>query len=324
MRIVGETLLSTDVSAAADEIGPALHEVLTQTIDRITQPFLPPDWLPTPANLRFKKARATLDRIVLGVVADRRRTGEDPGDLLSMLMHAKDEDSGEAMTDQQLRDEAMTIFIAGHETTANALAWTLHLLAQHPEAEAKLRAELAVLQGLSPTATDLPRLPYLAQVVKESMRLYPPVWVLARAAAEANVIGGYEIPNGSRVFLSPYTLHRHPNFWPEPEAFLPERWANPDVPAHKAAYLPFSTGGRKCIGDHFAMMEAELVLAVILQRATLRSLPGFVVAMEPTVTLRPLGGLLMVPGVAPQVVGQVAGSEPTVAGGAERCPFGHG
>ena len=212
-------------------------------------------------------------------------------------MAAQDADTGERMTDQQLRDEAMTLFLAGHETTANALAWMWHLLAQHPEVEARARAEAqAVLGGRAPTAEDIPRLRYLTQVFEETMRLYPPAWIMARQPVKEDVLAGVQVPASQRVIIviSPYALHRNPRLWPEPERFDPERFS-PEQSASRPrlAYLPFGGGQRLCIGNSFALMEATLITAQVLQHFRLRAVPGHTVEPEPLVTLRPKGGLPM-------------------------------
>jgi cytochrome P450 len=212
-----------------------------------------------------------------------------------MLMVARDPETGEGMTDAQLLDEAMTIFGAGHETTANALSWTLYLLSLHPAAEQRLREEIAQVVGdRPPRLEDLPRLIFTERVVKESMRLFPPVWGLERSVLEDDVIGGFEIPKGSWVFMSPYRVHRDLRFWNNPEGFDPDRFT-PEAEAarHKGAYVPFSLGPRKCIGESFAMIEAKLVLASLLRRTRFEVVPGRRVEPEPTITLRPKGGLWM-------------------------------
>ncbi len=292
MRIVGEALLSTDVTADADEVGVALTELLHQAKERTQSLFLLPDVVPTPANRRFKRSLATLDRVVLGVIAERR-AGVDKPDLLSMLLHAVDEETGERMDDAQLRDEVMTIFVAGHETTANLLSWTVMLLAENPDAEEKLRAELG--DGAQPLE-ELMRLPYLDAVLKESMRLYPPVWTLARYAESDDVLGGFRVHAGDIVFMSQWVVHRHPRLWPEPRRFLPERFVDePEASAPGArpryAYFPFSGGPRKCIGDFFAMLEAKIILAALLPKVRLRLVEGQRIVPLPTVTLRPLSGI---------------------------------
>jgi cytochrome P450 len=255
-----------------------------------------PEWLPTPANLRAKRDLEVLDRVVMGMIDQRRASGEDHGDLLSMLLLARDEeDRDRAMTDKQVRDEAMTLFIAGHETTANALAWTFYLLAQHPAAAATLRAELdAVLGGRAPMATDLPSLLYTEMVVKESMRLYPPAWIIPRYVVAPLTLNGYTVAPGSTILISPYVLHHTARHFANPERFMPERFAGAvedSIPRY--AYLPFGAGPRVCIGNSFAMMESRLVLATLLQRFELELLPGQVVTPRPLVTLRPRGGIQM-------------------------------
>ena len=290
LRIVGETLLGYDPSRDADEVGDALAHLLAIVNERTTRViFFARPRLPTPENLRLRRAVGTLDEIVLRIIAERRKSRG--GDLLSMLMEARDAETGEAMDDRQLRDEAMTIFLAGHETTANALAWTWLLLSRYPAARRELRAELSeVLGGRSPTADDLPRLRFTRMLLEESMRLYPPAWIIARSAGGADEIGGYEIPAGSIVFVSPYIVHRHPRFWEDPEGFDPHRF---EKEPPRGAYFPFGGGPRACIGNGFAMMEAQLVLATVAQRVTFELVPGHPVELEPSITLRPRHGLAM-------------------------------
>jgi cytochrome P450 len=295
LRIIGLTMLSTDVEGEqAASVAKALDVIVHVTLSRVLTALAPPLAVPTPQNVRFKRSRAALDRIVTGLIAERRRGGEtDRGDLLSMLMSARDPQTGEGMSDAQLRDEVMTIFLAGHETTANALAWTLYALGKHPQIEARLREELATVVGDRPvTLADLPKLGLLERVLLESMRLYPPVWSLARSAIAEDVIGGYRIPAKSWIFMSPFLTHRDPRFWPEPERFDPDRFL-PEVEGTrpKGAYFPFAIGPRKCIGESFAMLEARLILSRILQRTELRLTEGFEAELDPTVTLRPKHGI---------------------------------
>jgi cytochrome P450 len=295
LRIVGLTLLSRDVSGNAAEIGRALDTILHTTMATITRIVDVPRQLPTRRNRQFQEARSTLDRIILQIIGDRRTATERPADLLTMLMAAKDPETGEGMSDTQLRDEVMTIFLAGHETTANALTWTWYLLSKHPVVARTMEDEVdRVLAGRPPTLADLPKLTYTRQVLEESMRLYPPAWMIARSVIAEDEIGGYRIPPDSIVFLSPYVTHRHPEFWPNPEGFDPERFA-PGQAANrpKFAYFPFGGGPRLCIGREFALMEAQLILAQIAQRYRLHLLPGHVVDPEPVITLRPRHGMLM-------------------------------
>jgi cytochrome P450 len=227
------------------------------------------------------------------MIDERRASGEDKGDLLSMLLLAQDEDDGRMMTDQQVRDEATTLFIAGHETTANALSWILYLLAQHPEVEAKLLDELeTLLAGRPPTVDDLHRLRYTEMIVKESMRLYPPAWIISRFATEDVEVGDYTLKAGSIVLISQYVMHRHPDHWAEPECFIPERFEDESrIP--KYVYFPFGGGPRICIGNHFALMEATLVLATLMQRIQFALEPGQQIKPLPLITLRPSPAILM-------------------------------
>jgi cytochrome P450 len=296
LGIVGETLFGADVEAQAPEVGRALTAVM-QTFWMTMLPFFDRlERLPIPALARGRRARADLDRIIYGMIAERRRSEADRGDLLSMLLMAQDvEGDGSRMTDRQVRDEAMTIFLAGHETTANALSWTWYLLSEHPDVEARLHAEIdRVLGGRLPTIDDLPKLPFVEQVVTESMRLYPPAWIIGRRALEPNEIGSYVVPARSILVFSPYIIQRDPRWFAEPGRFMPERW----TPEFKAslppfAYMPFGGGPRRCIGDQFAWTELILVVSTIAQRWKLRLVPGHPVAPQAVVTLRLKHGLKM-------------------------------
>ncbi len=295
MRIVGKTLFDADMTGEADAIGDAITIGLEATIDRMQRPFAFDHWLPTAKYRERQRAGQVLEAAIQNIIEKRRQSSEDKGDLLSMLLLAVDEDDGGQMTNQQVRDEAMTLFIAGHETTANALAWTFYLLGQHPEIESRLRAELdTALSGRTATITDLPNLPLLEWVIKESMRLYPPAWVISREAIEPVTLGGYDIPRGSIIMMSIYVLHRDPRFWDEPEQFRPERFA-PGWDEHvpKYAYFPFGGGPRVCIGNQFAMMEAQLILATVLQQTQLTLIPNQKIEPQPLVTLRPRHGIQM-------------------------------
>jgi cytochrome P450 len=296
LGIVGETLFGTDVESRAPEVGRALTAVM-QTFWMTMLPFFDRlERLPIPALARGRRARADLDRIIYGMIAERRRRPEDRGDLLSMLLMAQDlEGDGTGMTDRQVRDEAMTIFLAGHETTANALSWTWYLLGEHPEIEARMHEEIdRVLGGRLPTMDDLPRLPVVEQVVTESMRLYPPAWIVGRRALVPYEIDGYRLPARSILVFSPYLVQRDARWFPEPTRFMPERWtAEFKASLPQFAYMPFGGGPRRCIGDQFAWTELILILSTIAQRWKLRLVPGHPVAPQAVVTLRLKHGLKM-------------------------------
>jgi cytochrome P450 len=292
-RIVGKTLFSTDVEGDADVVGPALS-VATHFTEDYAQAVIPtPLWIPTPANVRFRRAKRALDAIVFRIIDERRKGASAAGDLLSMLMAVTDEETGERMDDRQLRDEVMTLVLAGHETTANALSWTFMLLSQHPDVERRLHAEVAAALGdRAPRLEDLPKLTYCANVVSEALRLYPPAWAFERQAIADDTILGCRVPKGSMVGISPYVVHRHPAHWDNPLGFDPDRF----TPARsegrpRYAYLPFGGGPRMCIGNAFALMEAQLVVARVVQRYRVDLLPGHPVELDPVVTLRPKNGI---------------------------------
>jgi len=297
MDIAAQTLFGADVSGDIGEVAEAMA-VLQEETGRIRASafFELPEFLVRPRGRPFREAVATLDRIVNRIVAERRASGETRDDLLSMLLEARDEETGQGMTDRQLRDELMTLFLAGHETTAIALTWTFHLLGQTPRAEAILQAEVdeALGERDAPSFEDLEKLPYARMVAEEAMRLYPPAYVFSRRALADDELGGYRMPAGAHIVISPYALHRRPDYWPEPDAFWPERFApgaRTDRP--KLAYLPFGGGPRICIGNSFAMMEHAIVLAAAVRHWHLESIPGVEVRTEPRITLRPRGGLPM-------------------------------
>lgn len=291
LKIVGRALLSMDLTAQTDAIGGNMT-IANERFAQMDLATLVP-WLPTPSNLRFRKAVQTLRRIVLDIIAERRRENRDYGDLLSMLIAVRDEDTGEGMNDDQLRDEVLTLILAGHETTANALSWTWYLLSQNPEAEQKLHAELdEVLGGHAPTVSDLPNLKYTAMVIDEAMRLYPPVWAVGREAIDDDEILGYRVPKGSNVMLSQWITHRHPHFWENPDRFEPERFSAGHASGRpRYAYFPFGGGPRMCIGNFFALTEAQIVLASVAQKYRLRLVPNHPIDLQPLVTLRPRNGV---------------------------------
>ncbi len=291
LRIAGETLFSADVTGEARHIGDAMLAVLERFGPIVSMPVPYPEYWPFPANLRMWRGIRTLHTVVDGMIADRRAHGGPAEDLLGLLMGATDPETGEAMTDGQLRDEALTMLLAGHETTANALAYALMLLAQHPEVQAKAAAEAqAVLGDGAIGFAQVQRLGYTRQVMQEALRLYPPVWLLARMPVEADTLCGVEVPAGAFVFVCPWSMHRHPEHWAEPERFDPARFA-PDQPApDRHVYFPFSRGRRQCIGDRFAELEVVLILGALLRRFRFEWIEQ-AVELVPSVTLRPKHGL---------------------------------
>jgi len=301
LYIVAKTLFDADRQQMAGfvaNVGAAMHDLQTISDAEFSEIVPLPDWLPLPRNRRRQRAAATLAATIRQVI-DLRRTqaidGQPPdkGDLLSMLMLARDDD-GQAMNEQQLHDELVTIFLAGHETTSNALSWTWYLLMQHPAAEELLLAEVdSVLGGRLPRLADLAQLPYTLRVLKESMRLYPPAWVLnTREPRQSTELGGYTIPVGTQIFLSPYVMHRQARFFPTPDEFQPERWTDAfETALPRYAYMPFGGGPRICIGNSFAMMEAQLILATMAARYRFDLLPAPRVSTAPLITLGTKEGL---------------------------------
>lgn len=297
LEIVGKTLFSIDLTREADAVGEAFS-VVNEEVARLTGipfanigqkiPFLP-------STRKINQNTAVLTEVVNGIIQERRKSDLETEDLLGMLMSARDEETGEGMSDQQLRDEVMTIMLAGHETTAVALAWTFYLLSEHPTVREELEAEMdGVLNGRLPNIDDVPTLTYTTMVLEESMRLYPPAYAIARWGNEPDEVGGYATPANAVITMSPYITHRHPEFWDDPERFDPQRFS-PERKAERPryAYLPFGGGPRLCIGNNFAMTEAILLLASIVQRYRLTLLPGIPVELEPLITLRPKGKLMM-------------------------------
>lgn len=291
LAIVGRTLFDVDVSGDARVIADALTEAMEFMIDSVTSIPLPYSW-PIPRNLRAKRAVAALDEVVYRIIAERRANPGDRGDVMSMLLSARDEEN-EGMTDQQVRDEAMTLILAGHETTANAMAWTFHLLMQHPAAYERVRSEVdGVLGGRQPTMEDLPRLPYCAQVIKEAMRLYPPAYIMGRQSIREVELAGETLKQGTVVMVNIFGMHHRAKYFEAPDAFRPERFAPENEKTMvKGSYLPFGGGERVCIGNHFALMEAQLILAVLASRVELTLARDPNVVPEPLVTLRPKDGL---------------------------------
>jgi cytochrome P450 len=300
MAIVARALFSSDIESDADEISAALGQVF-ELFEALLMPFS--QWLeklPLSSVRRFERARDRLDQIVYRLIAERRASGGDNGDLLSMLLLSQDEEgdsdkSCRGLTDKQVRDEALTILLAGHETTANALTWTWYLLSQNPDAEAQLHAELdRVLAGRLPTLDDLPRLRYTEGVFAESLRLYPPAWAIGRRAKQDFSIGEYVIPARSIVLMSPWVVQRDARWFPDPLQFAPERWQTGEIESRpKFSYFPFGGGARVCIGERFAWMEGVLIIATLAQKWRLRLAEGQRVEPLPLITLRTKYGMKM-------------------------------
>jgi len=297
LDIVAKTLFDTDVSREAEDVGAALQLLMSKFFRQAGFALLLPRSIPIPTTQQLRRAVAQLDKVIYEIIRRRRAGPATSGDLLSVLLQAQD-DEGLRMTDRQLHDEIMTLFLAVHETTANALSWTWLLLGQHPEIEEKLVEELQrVLAGRAPAASDLPRLTYTDMVLREAMRLYPPVWVIGRRALAPFRMGEYELPAETNVLMSQLITHRDGRYFPEPERFDPDRW-RPSDPLNLAlprfAYFPFGGGPRVCVGAGFAMMEAVLLLATIAQKFRLTLVPGQNVKYLPSVTLRPKSGIRMI------------------------------
>lgn len=298
LRIVVDAIFKTELPGTADKIALWMETLGEIANAQVTNPLKAaiPDWAPIPMMRRKRQAAAELDKIIYEIIEARRQDPADRGDLISMFLAIEDEETGERMTDQQVRDEVMTMFVAGHDTTALTLTWVFMLLSRHPEVDAALQAELtAVLNGRPPQAADFAQLPYTQAIVKEALRLYPPVWLLFRVARQEVEIGDTLIRNGEVVLSAPYILHRLAEFYPEPEQFRPERFL-PDEQGqtlerqiHRMAYLPFSTGPRVCIGNGFALLEGTLLLATIAQQYHLQLLQDFVIEPEVRVILIPKG-----------------------------------
>lgn len=295
LDIASRTLFSSEVGGEAGHIVEAMHILQANFLARFNSLFLTPVWLPTAANRRFKKALHQLDAVLFRFIRERRESGERKNDLLSLLLDARDEDDGGQMTDRQVRDEAMTLFLAGHETTALALSWTWLLLAKHPDVEARLVREWETVLGARDVASeDWSRLPFTEHVLLEAMRLYPPAYVMGREAVRDITVAGYPVPRGTTLMMPQWAIHRDPRWWDRPEEFRPERWAAEMAKSlPKFAYYPFGGGPRQCIGNQFAIMEMVLTLAAIGRRFRFVVDQTVEVKPQPTFTLRPLPGIPM-------------------------------
>jgi len=294
--IVGQALFGTDLSQpSTDEMQRDRLIPLEYLNRRMRRPLSLPVWVPTRTNLRFRKAMRLSDDNVFSIINAHREAGKDTGDLLSMLLAARDEETGEGLNDQELRDEVMTFLGAGNETTAVTLTWVWYLLSKHPDVERRLHAELdAVLGGRTPTVEDVANLTYTRMIIDETLRLYPAAWAIGRGIVDDDEIGGYRIKKGTMLILSPYVTHRRPDIWDNPEGFDPERFTPERVAERpRYAYFPFGGGPRQCIGNTFALMEAQLVLATVAQKYRLSLVPGCTVEPDPIFTLRPNRAVLM-------------------------------
>jgi cytochrome P450 len=297
LRVVGRALLGTDLADRTDALGPTVTELLSYTLYRLNNRVAPPPWVPTRRNVQFIRALRSFDAMITEILARRRSASHDGRvpDLLAMLLDVRDEETGAGLSDRELRDQVVTFLVAGYETTAIGLTWALYLLSLHPEAWERVRAEVeAVLGDRTPTATDLPRLEFTRRVFDEALRLYPPVYAVARDAVQSDTIGGFDISARSVVILSPYVTHRHPRFWPDPEAFDPDRFT-PERSAGRPrfAWYPFLGGPHQCIGQQFAVFEAVVAIATVVRSFRLALPPGAVVEPEPVLTIRPRGGMNM-------------------------------
>ncbi len=295
--IVSKTIFDSDMESESDEIGKCLTDLVSLFPQMIFPYSEYLDNLPLPATKRFYAARDKLDSIIYGLIEERRANPGENTDLLSMLLEAQDEEGdGLGMSDQQVRDEAMTLFLAGQESTANSLVWTWYLISQHPEVERKIYEEIdSVLGGRLPTLDDLGKLSYTQNVFKEALRLYPPAWAVARHVKEDYEVGGYTVPAGADIFISQYVVHRDPRLYREPERFIPERWESDetkDLP--RFAYFPFGGGPRRCIGEAFAWMEGVIIIATIASKWKMRLVPHQKIVPDPLITIRPKYGMNMI------------------------------
>ena len=294
--IVSKTIFDSDMESKSDEIGECLTDLVTLFPQMIFPYSEYLDNLPLPANRRFQIAKDKLDSIIYRLIEERRASPGEKSDLLSMLLEAQDEEGGEVMTDLQVRDEALTLFLAGQESTANSLVWTWYLISTHPEVEKKVHEEVdSVLNGRLPTLDDLGKLSYTQNVFKEALRLYPPAWAVARHVKEDYEVGGYVIPAGADIFMSQYVVHRDPRLFREPDRFIPERWSTnetKDLP--RFAYFPFGGGTRRCIGEPFAWMEGVILIATIASKWKMRLVPHQKIVPQALITIRPKNGMNMI------------------------------
>jgi cytochrome P450 len=291
-----KTMFGVDLDMGQADMLGASFTALTDYVNyRSSAGFSVPEHWRTPRNNRFRSAQQHIDRAVASLISERREAGADGTDIISMLLAARDQDTGVGMSDEQVRDEVRTIFFAGYETTASAMAWAWYLLAQHPDVEQRVHDEVAhVLGGRLPNLQDLPNLVYTRMVIEEVMRLYPPGWMTWRTVLADDQIDGYHIPAGAKLVISPYVTHRLPSLWEQPLIFDPERFTRACVAQrHRYAYIPFGAGPRMCIGSNLAMMEMQLTIAMVSQACRLRLVPGWAIQPHPSITFQPGGAIRM-------------------------------
>jgi len=294
-NLVGRTLFGACIKDEMKIVEAALPDIGEYIYKKIQSPVPLPLWLPLPLHLRYKKSEAKLNEVVYRIIEQRRQDGADRNDLLTKLMYAVDEETGESLSNLQLRDEVMSLMLAGYETTADGMAWSWYYLAKNKSLVNKLHHEVdTVLNGRMATSDDLGDLTYTGQVIDETMRLTPPAWSFTRQALSDDVVTGYEISTKDIIVVSPYTLHRWPDLWPDPECFDPDRFA-PEVARKRNRwhYLPFGAGAHNCIGQHLALIEMKTIIAAVAQRFHFELAPGYPVEMEPNITLRPKNGIYM-------------------------------
>jgi cytochrome P450 len=295
LHIAAKTLFNTEVEEDVTEIDNAVTALTDEIASRVARPFVIPDAVPLPGHIRYRRGLRRIEQVVARMINERRSRLDNMGDLLSTFMLARDE-NGEPMSDRQLRDEVVTLLLAGHETTALALSWTWYLITSHPEVQDELASEAdQVLAGRAATVEDLPRLGCAERVVTEALRLYPPAWVIGREAVQDCLIGGYPVMAGTALYMSPWVIQRDPRFFDNPSEFRPERWVGLADQLPRFAYFPFGGGPRVCIGNRFAMMEAVLILVTMIQRVRLARQQDRTVTPLPSITLRPRGGVWVVP-----------------------------
>ncbi|MCB9192828.1 MAG: cytochrome P450 [Flavobacteriales bacterium] len=296
LNIVSKAMFSSDVADAMEVVNREFDYANEQLIKRITSPFPIPLWVPLPHIQKESRSYAAIKNVVADIIEKRRASDQRYDDLLSMLMEVEDADTGEKMSDQQIQDEVITIFLAGHETTAVALTWLVHCLDENPEVEQKLiEEESRVLNGRQPNLEDLHSLEYTRMVIDETLRLYPPAWIIGRHATEEDQLGNYRIPKDSNCLIPVYYIHRDPKLWDRPEEFRPERFSKENSKGrHKFVYFPFGGGPRLCIGNNFALMEMQIIVPMVVRAIKLRKSKGFQFKKEPLITMRPAPHMKMV------------------------------